>query len=290
MVKPVKKWKKIVLWSLAAIIVLLVGGVVTLVFLLDHNEGFRHSILAKVEKSVRESTGARLEVRDFNLRLSNLSLDLYNVVVHGTETDPSRPLMAVDHLQVGLTIDSLLNKKWHVRDIIVDHPVVRMAVNKAGENNLPKPERKSASSSNTNVFDLAIRELRLNNGEIYYNDQKTPLEADLHNFAVNANYDPAQKRYAGDLGYNAGKIVYGTYAPVEHNLQAKFGVTPKQFMLDKLDLTAGESHVAMNATVNDYPLPNMKATGGYDATLVTSDLKRILKDPSLPGGTVKLTG
>ena len=158
-----KKWKKIVLWALAATVVLLVGGVVTLVFLLNHNEGFRHSILAKVEKSVRESTGARLEVRDFNLRLSNLSLDLYNVVVHGTEPDRSQPLMAVDHLQVGLTIDSLLNKKWHVRDIIVDHPVVRMALNKAGENNLPKPEKKS-TSSNTNVFDLAIRELRLNNG------------------------------------------------------------------------------------------------------------------------------
>ncbi|MGB9122993.1 MAG: AsmA family protein, partial [Candidatus Angelobacter sp.] len=226
-----KKWKKIVLWSLATIIVLLVGTVVTLVVLLDHNEGFRHNILAKVEKSVRESTGARLEVRDFNLRLSNLSLDMYNVVVHGTEADPNKPLMAVDHLQVGLTIDSLLHKKWHVRDIIVDQPVVRMAVNKAGENNLPKPEKKSTSSNNTNVFDLAIRELRLNNGEIYYNDQKTPVEADLHNFAVSANYDPAQKKYSGDLGYNTGKIVYGKYAPVEHNLQAKFGVTPEQFTL-----------------------------------------------------------
>ncbi len=285
-----KKWKKIVLWSLAAVIVLLVGGVVTLVLLLDHNESFRHSILASVEKSVRESTGARLEVRDFNLRLSNLSLDLYNVVVHGTEPDPSQPLMAVDHLQVGLTIDSLLSKKWHVRDIIVDHPVVRMAVNKAGENNLPKPEKKSTSSSNMNVFDLAIRELRLNNGEIYYNDQKTPLEADLHNFAFSANYDPAQKRYSGDLGYNAGKIVYGKYAPVEHSLQAKFGITPQQFMLDRLDLTAGESRVGLTATVNDYSSPNMQAMGGYEATLVTNDFKRILKDPSLPGGTVKLTG
>src|SRR6478735_9858274 len=289
MVKPVKKWKKIVLWSLAAILVLLVGGVVTLVFLLDHNEGFRHSILAKVEKSVRESTGARLEVRDFNLRLSNLSLDLYNVVVHGTEADPGQPLMAVDHLQMGLTIDSLLRRKWHVRDIIVDHPVVRMAVNKDGENNLPKPEKKSTSSS-TNVFDLAIRELRLNNGEIYYNDQKTPLEADLHSFAASANYDPAQNKYSGDLGYSAGKIVYGKYAPVEHNLQTKFGVTPQQFTLDKLDLTAGESRVGLNATVNDYSSPNMQATGGYEATLVANDFKRILKDPSLPGGTVKLSG
>ncbi|MGB8131510.1 MAG: translocation/assembly module TamB domain-containing protein [Candidatus Angelobacter sp.] len=284
-----KKWKKIILWSLAAIIVLLVGTVVTLVLLVEHNEGFRHSILAKVENSVHESTGARLEVGDFHLKLSNLSLDLYNVVVHGTEPDPSRPLMAVDHLQVGLTIDSLLHRKWHVRDIIVDHPVVRLAVNKAGENNLPKPEKKS-TSSNTNVFDLAIRELRLNNGEIYYNDQKTPMQADLHNFAVSANYDPAQNKYSGDLGYNTGKIVYGKYAPVEHNLQAKFGVTPQQFTLDKLDLTTGESRVGLNATVNDYSSPNMQASGGYEATLVSNDLKKILKDPTLPTGTVKLTG
>src|SRR6267154_6325380 len=237
MVNKVKEWKKIVLWSLAVVVVLLLGTVVTLVLLLNHNEGFRHSILAKVENSVRESTGARLEVRDFNLRLSNLSLDLYNVVVHGTEADSSQPLMAVDHLQVGLTIDSLLNRKWHVRDIIVDHPVVRMAVNKAGENNLPKPEKKSTGSS-TNVFDLAIRELRLNRGEIYYNDQKTPLEADLHDFTVNANYELAGKKYSGDIGYKTGKIVYGAYAPVEHNLQAKFGFTQQQFTLDKLDLAA----------------------------------------------------
>ncbi|HEV7552634.1 MAG TPA: translocation/assembly module TamB domain-containing protein, partial [Candidatus Angelobacter sp.] len=71
---------------------------------------------------------------------------------------------------------------------------------------------------------------------------------------------------------------------------AKFGVTPQQFTLDKLDLTSGESRVGLNATVNDYNSPNMQATGGYEATLVTKDFKRILKDPSLPGGTVKLTG
>lgn len=290
MVKPVKKWKKTILWIVAAIVVLLVGAVVTLVMLLDHSHGFRRDILAKVERSVQESTGARLEVGDFRLRMSNLSLDLYNVVVHGTEADPTRPLMAVDHLQVGLTIDSFLNKKWHVRDIIVDHPVVRMAVNKAGENNLPKPEKKSTSSSNTDVFDLAIRELRLNNGEIYYNDQKTPLEADLHNFAVNANYDPAQKKYSGDLGYSAGKIVYGTYAPVEHNLQAKFGMTPEQFHLDKLDVAAGKSRIGLSATVDNYSSANMQAQGRYEAELVAADFRRILKDPSLPGGTVKLTG
>jgi translocation and assembly module TamB len=284
-----KKWRKIALWF-AIISTVLTIGVGALLVALLHNEGFRRSILAKVERSVEESTGAKLEVRDFSLRLSNLSLDLYNVVVHGIEADLNKPLLQVDHLQVGLTIDSLLQKKWHVRDIIVDRPIVRMAVDKAGENNLPKPPKKSESSSSTNVFDLAIRELKLNQGEVYYNDQKTPLEADLHAFSVNANYDPTQSKYSGELGYNNGRIVYGEYAPVEHTLQARFGVTPKVFTLEKLELNAGQSRVAVNATVNDYTLPNMQAQGSYEAALVTSDFQRILKNSSIPGGTVRLTG
>jgi translocation and assembly module TamB len=284
-----KKWRKIALWISAASLVLTVVIGAVLVGLL-HNENFRQSILAKAEKSVQESTGARLEVRDFSLRLSNLSLDLYNVTLHGTEADPSKPLLEVDHLQVGLTIDSVLNGKWHVRDIIVDHPVARMAVNKAGDNNLPKPPKKSTSSSNTNVFDLAIRELRLNNGELYYNDQKTPLEADLHDLKINATYDPSKNKYSGELGYNNGRVVYGKYAPVEHSVQVKFGVTPQQFALDKGELSAGKSRVTLNATVDDYSSQNMKAAGSYEAVLVASDFQRILKDPSLPTGTVKLTG
>jgi translocation and assembly module TamB len=285
-----KKWQKIILWSLAGIVALVFIAVATLVLLLDHSEGFRRNILGKVANSIQESTGARLEVGDFNLRLSNLTLDIYNIVLHGREADPSRPLLQADHLQVGLTIDSLLRRKWHVRDIILDHPVVRMQVNKAGENNLPEPQKKSASSSKTNIFDLAILELKLDRGEIYYNDQKTPLEAELRDFNVNANYDPAQNKYAGQLGYSNGRIVYGKYAPVEHDFHAQFGVTPQIFTLEKLELAAGKSHVTVSATVNDYTLPNRRAEANYEAVLVTSEFQRILKDPSIPGGTVRLAG
>ncbi|HZS27290.1 MAG TPA: translocation/assembly module TamB domain-containing protein [Candidatus Angelobacter sp.] len=284
-----KKWKKIVLWTVAVIVVLIAGAVITVVQLLDHSRGFRQDILAKVESSVQESTGAKLEVRDFNLSLSHLSLDLYNVVVHGREADPSQPLLQADHLQVGLTIDSLLHKKWHVRNIAIDHPVVRLAVNKAGENNLPQPQKKSSGSS-TNIFDLAIRDLKLDRGEIYYNDQKTPLNAELHDLNVTANYQQAENKYSGELGYNSGKIVYGAYAPVEHNLQATFGLTPQTFTLDKLTLAAGKSTVVLSATVNNYSSPNMQAEGNYEAMLATSDFQRILKNPSVPAGTVRLAG
>ncbi len=271
-------------------VALVLGATVTLVLLIQHSEGFRRNILAKVKTSLQQSTGARLEVRDFRLRLSILTLDLYNVVVRGREADPSRPLLQADRLQIGLTIDSLLNRKWHVRNIFIDRPVVRLAVNNAGENNLPRAPKENARSGMTKVFDLAIRELRLERGEIYDNDQKTPLSAEVHDFAVNANYDPAENKYSGELGYDKGKIVYGKYAPVEHTLQAKFGVTPQTFTLDKLELAAGKSHVAVSATVSNYSSPDLHAEGSYEAALVTGDFERILKSGSLPDGTVRLAG
>ena len=205
---PVKRWKKIALWALAAVVILVAGGVITLMLLVGHSQNFRRGLLAKAADSLHESTGATLEARDFKLSLSHLTLDLYDVVVRGREADRSRPLLTTDHLQVGLTIDSLLRRKWHVRNILIEHPVARLAVSKAGESNLPQPPKKSTSSGSTNIFDLAIRELKLSHGEIYYNDRKIPMDAEVRDFALNANYDPTQSRYSGDLGYDHGKIVY----------------------------------------------------------------------------------
>jgi translocation and assembly module TamB len=285
-----KRWKKIALWTLAAVTILVTGGVITLMLLVGHSQNFRRSLLAKAADSLHESTGATLEARDFRLSFSHLTLDLYDVVVRGREADRSRPLLTTNHLQVGLTIDSLLRHKWHVRNILIEHPVARLAVSKAGESNLPQPPKKSTSSGSTNIFDLAIRELKLTRGEIYYNDRKIPMYAEVRDFAVNANYDPIQSRYSGELGYDHGKIVYGGYAPAEHGFQARFGATAQKLTVDKLEVAVGQSRVTLSAAVNNYSSPELQAEGSYEATVVASDLQRILKDNSLPSGTVRLAG
>src|SRR5262249_21138736 len=223
------RWKKIIGWSIAGIFLLVVVVVVTAILLVEYNQGFRQRILAKVESSVEESTGARLEVRDFDLHLSDLSLDLYGIAVHGTEKDRSQPLLQTDHINVGIKILSLFRRTWRVQNINIDHPVVRVFVNKAGENNLPKPKQKSGS--NTNLFDLAIQKFVLDRGELYYNDKKSLLDAELHDLNVKTNFDNSQSRYFGDLGYREGRIQYGAYAPMIHNLQAHFDATPTRFTL-----------------------------------------------------------
>lgn len=281
-----KKWTKIILWSIAGLFVLLIALVVTAVLLVDYNSAIRQRILARVESSVQESTGARLQVRDFNLHLRDLSLDLWGITVHGSEADSNTPLLTTDHMNVGLKILSVLQRKWRVQDVIIDHPVVHVFVNKAGENNLPRPQQKS--SSNTNLFDLAIQKFVLDKGEVYYNDKKSVMDAELHDFNVNAGFDNSQSRYSGDLGYRQGRIQYGTYAPVVHDLQAHFEATPTRFDLNQLVLATGGSKVTLKAVVEDYSNPKMQAS--YNAVLLADDFRRILKNPSVPTGVISLEG
>ncbi|HEV2992440.1 MAG TPA: hypothetical protein VG759_28665, partial [Candidatus Angelobacter sp.] len=282
------RWRKIFLWSIAGITILVTAVVITTVLLLEHNQGFRHYVLAKVTSSIAESTGAKVEVRDFDVHLATLSVKLYNVKVHGTEPDPNQPLLQTDRLSASIKILSLFRRTWRLQDVEIDHPVVRFSVNKAGENNLPKPQQKS--SSNTSIFDLAIQKFVLDRGEIYYNDKKSVLDAELHDLNVNAAFDNFQSRYYGDLGYKQGRIQYGKYAPMVHDLQAHFNATAKRFDLDQLVFSTGASHITLKASADNYSDPNLHATASYDAVLVADDFKRILKDPTLPTGTVLLNG
>lgn len=281
------KTKKIVLWTAASIVTLILIVVITALLLLQHSESFRAYLLRRVEQSLEASTGAQLTVRDSKISLAGLQLDLYGIVVHGTELPSQRPLLTADHLGVGIRIDSLLGRKWHLRNLTVDHPVAGILVNKTGENNLPKS--KTQNSSHTSIFDLAVEHTAIQGGEIYYNDQKTLLDAALRDMEFAAGFDRGQTRYFGDLRYNDGKIQYGAYAPVVHNLDARFELTPQDFKLTRVLLQTGASRFVLNASIDDYAnSPRVEAA--YDAVLATRDAARIMKNPSIPAGDVRLVG
>src|SRR5437763_5978961 len=148
------RWRKIVLWSITGIVVLVTAVVITGVLLLEHNQSFRHFVLAKVTSSIAESTGAKIEVRDFDVHIVTLTVNLYDVKVHGTEPDPGKPLLQTDRLHASIKILSLMRRTWRLQAVEIDHPIVRVSVNKAGDNNLPKSKKKS--SSQTRSFALAL--------------------------------------------------------------------------------------------------------------------------------------
>jgi len=280
-----RNWKRIAAWIAGGLLALTAAFLVGIVVLL-HNDAFRQYLLRIAQTKLNETVGLQLKMRDFSVHLSgvNPAVDMYDIVIDSAPPYQATPLLKVDHLSVGIQVVSLLERKWYLKDIVIDHPVARVFVGEDGETNLPTLKN---SDQKTSVFDLGVRHVMLGQGEVYYNDQKSALDADLHNLEFQSIFDPSPKRYSGGLSYKDGKIHIQDLSPIMHSFEAEFDATPDSFTLKRSVLTSGASQFSLTATVEDYVHP--KVTAAYQSSLDTGELRQLLKEPTL-AGVVKLAG
>ena len=188
---------------------------------------------------------------------------------------------------IRLKIVSLLRKKVDLNEIVLRHPVVNLMVRKDGSTNLPTPP-KSDSNTSTSPFDLGIQHVLIERGEIYYNDVKTPLDAELHDLQLEIKSEFLRNGYDGSLSYRNGRLQYGDMKPLPHDLTTSFNATPSQFTLKPLLLTVASSTIRLEGDVKDYSHPSAKGT--YQITIHPQDFRSVLSDPSVPTGEVTLAG
>jgi translocation and assembly module TamB len=281
-------WRRVLLWAGVGVLVLIVLVVAGVVLILKSNRVHEY-ILNVAEQKAAASLGTRLKVGNYALHFSGVSptLDLYNVTVYGAPPYQTPPLLQADHIGVGVQVTSLLGRQWYFNSLAVDHPVVRVFVDRRGTDNLPKM-KSAGGQSHTSVFDLGVRHALLDRGEVYYNNRKSVLNADLHNLQFQSAFNTADRSYAGTMSYSNGRLQMGRFNPIPHDLQASFIASAAQFTLQRAVLSSGRSQFVLNATLSDYANPRLQAN--YTALLDTAQFARILKNPSLPAGDVHLAG
>ena len=279
------KWKRIIGLGLAGIIVLglvvVLGGLV-----LIKTTFFRNYAIRKITEQVHTSTGATTEIRAFDFTASGLTAHLYNVTMHGTEGPGQPPLLQLDKLTVSLKLQSLLHPKVSLRELLIEHPVIHLQANREGKLNLPEAP-PSKSESKTDIFELAIGHVQLTRGELNYNDQRTPLEADLYDLGSDIRFDSLEKRYRGNLSYSNGQVRYANYAPLPHHLDVKFSATPQQFKLEPAVFKIGRSEMVVRAGLSNYSKPI--ADGDYQVRLHTQDFAA-MSPATKPAGDISLSG
>ncbi len=121
-----------------------------------------------------------------------------------------------------------------------------------------------------------------------YNSRPHAISADLHNLAFNSTFSSLLTRYSGSLSYSQGSLSFGSYRPLRHDLEVKFAATPKTFTLYRGRITAGPSSALLSATVESYNDPVVQAH--YDVVLDGRQAAGILNQPTLPSGSVHLSG
>ena len=281
------RWRKGAAWigGILLTLVAVAGIAVTLVL---HSARFHNYVISTVEKKASESLGTRVQLQNFALHLSNLSLDLYGLTVEGANPYPNPPLLQVAHGEAGIRVVSVLRQKWYLDSLIIDQPVVKIFTDAHGVTNIPTIKSSGSSSSNTSLFDLGIRHAVLDQGAVYYNNRQSVLSADLHNVDFRASFDSMEQKYSGKLSYSDGHLQSGTFKPIPHNLEAEFDATPSTFHLTHAKLTADTSQLVLTATLQNYSHPQVQ--GNYVAIVDGSQVRRILENPSVPTGLMRASG
>jgi translocation and assembly module TamB len=282
-----KRLWKVGAWVFGGVAALLLVAVIAVTVVL-HSARFHNYVLRTVQQKASESIGTQVQLENFALHLSNLSLDLYGLTVHGAEPYPNPPLLQVGHAEVGVRIVSVLHKKWYLDSFVVDKPVVKVFTDAHGVTNIPVIKSSGSSNSNTSVFDLGIRHAVLDEGAVYYNNRQSVLSADLHNVDFRAGFNSLLQKYSGKLSYSDGHLEASGFKTIPHNLDANFDATPTTFHLTNAKLTSDTSQLVLTATVEDYSHPQVEAQ--YVASLDGSQFRRILENPSVPVGMIRASG
>ena len=281
-----RRWGRIFGWMGGVLALLAVIAVITVAVLL-HSPRFHQYLLTRIDAVACQKLNTRVTLENFALHVSPLGVDAYGLTVQGAGPDSNPPLLQLQHAYVGVRIVSLLNRKWYLSGIRLDHPVVQLLVDKNGISNLPTPA-SSNSQSNFTVFDLGIRHAELERGEVYYNSQANSLSAVLNDVEFRAGYAPAQTMYSGWLQYTNGRVVFGGLQPFQHNFAAHFSYSPTTFQLDRAEIASGNTKISLAAAVKNFSSPQVQAT--YDITIDGGQMARLMHNASIPQGLIHLRG
>jgi len=237
-------------------------------------------------------TGGKVELRSLSIQWLAMRATLKGLVIHGKEPAGAEPLFSAEEVQAGLRIDSIWARRVSVNELRVQKPHVHVRVDKNGTTNVPTPSRPALSNKSTRetLFELRIRSLQLEDGWILYNDVKTPLavKGGTLRLALDAGGTPENPLYLGNLEWQSVQFTSKRYAPLAVSLSAKFTLWRDGFALEQGALSAGRSHLDVQAEMNSFVKPQW--TFRYRGWMDLLDFRDTLREPMVPAGRVDLRG
>ena len=151
------RWWGWVIRACALAVLLMAGAVLYL-----QSSGFQQMVRDRLITALEQSTGTRVEVREFSVDWPRLEVNLRGFVLHGLEAAKAPPLFSAEWLNLRWRLVSFWRLSADLQQIRVLEPRVNIVVGEDGRSNLPPLPRATGSSDHakftwlpTNVVPLA---------------------------------------------------------------------------------------------------------------------------------------
>jgi len=272
-------------WVAGSCLIWVVSTALTLagfvaVALLLNNVRFHSYLIRLVESKASQSLGVPVHLQNFALNFHALSADLYGLTVEGATPYANPPLMQVDHAEASVThcfpsASRLVHRRYshrsaHLHVFVDAHGGLEPAYTEEQRQQHDQRLRPGHSSCHAE------------RGEVYYNNQPSALAVDLRNVEFHSVFTNAEKKYLGELSYADGTS--STEPSVLSHTISRRSFKPRRigFELTKSQLSIGQSHLNLTATLESYNSPSVQAH--YAISLDGGELAKILKAGVATGG------
>lgn len=282
------RWLRHIAWILGINVFLIAAFLVVFFGSGLGNPLLRRLIVSGIEKR----TGARVELQAVTIHWLSLRATLEGLAIHGKEPAGTEPFFYVEKVQAGLRIDSFWGRKVSLDDLYVKGPRLHVRVEKDGTTNVPVLAHPSSAGKpfRETLLDLHVRQLRVEDGWVLYNEVKTPVavEGDDLRFALDVGGTREHPLYVGKLDWQSVQFTARRYLPIPANLSAKFTVWREGFTLEQGTLGAGHTHLDAQAEMSGFtePLWTFRYRGWVDLADVRDDFR----EPKVPSGRVDIRG
>jgi translocation and assembly module TamB len=220
-----------------------------------------------------------------------MQVEVRDITVRGSEGASELPLAHADHLVAQVKVISLLRTQFGFHSLILEHPLVHIAVAADGTTNIPVIkglQNVSEQKSLEQVFSLSIDHLSVQNGELLWADRKIPLDFTANEIGLQMDYSHLHRRY--ESRFTVGKVdtVFDDCRPFSWMAELNFGLTPTAAEIESLKWSSGRSNLQASGHVSNFQHPQVD--GSYQAHVDLQEAAAIMRRRDLSGGTAEVRG
>jgi translocation and assembly module TamB len=283
----VKRRTRLLLYScLGALTLLLAAGISGILVL--RSAWFHDSVRDRIISEVERSSGGRAEIGHFDFDWKNMTATVKPFVLHGKEKSGQPVLLRADSIQVGLKVVSAFRRDVDIASLIVEHPAVHLIVYPDGTTNLPAPKARRNDNVVQRLLDLAVQRFELREGEIEFQDEKTPFDVRGQNLRAAFDFDAAQQVYKGHVSSRQLRLDIVQAGPLAFDFDSDVRLLKDQLEFSGTHFVTAKSRVDAAGTIRDIAAPR----GEFDvrAALSLSELGSPLRVPIEHRGDAEFNG
>lgn len=279
------------LWIGAIVGVVLLAVFVGLVAYL-RSASFANVVRRKLVVALEDAAGGRVDIASFHWSLSQLAFEADDLTIHGLELPGQLPYAHVDRVMVRLHLISFFERKFSIKRLELQRPIVHVIVYPDGSTNAPQPKVKNTSGKSRvqELFDLAIARADVRDGMLIINERKLPLDFSANDVSASMSYDAgaSPRSYLGRVQIGKIDLKYQDFREVPANADLQFTLWDNALQVQSLKLTSQGSSLQASGKLTNFSQPEVQLT--YDANLDVAQLGAVVRAPEFQAGGLQLNG